>query len=57
MPSRKQRVVEEARRILDEALAEAGRRDAKSIAEIAQQKVDDAFWLRACEERALYGGR
>jgi len=48
---------EQTRRILDEALAEAGRRDAKSIAEIAQQKVDDAFWLRACEERALYGGR
>jgi len=48
---------EETRRILDEALAEAGRRDAKTIAEVAQQKVDDAFWLRACEERALYGGR
>lgn len=48
---------EQTRRILDEALAEAGKRDAKSAAEIAQKQVDDAFWLRACEERALYRGR
>ena len=48
---------EQTRRILDEALVEAGRRDAKSAAEIAQKQVDDAFWLRACEERAIYGGR
>lgn len=48
---------EQTRGILDEALAEAGRRDAKTAAEIAQQQVEDAFWLRACEERALYGGR
>jgi hypothetical protein len=48
---------EQTRQLLDEALAEAGQRDAKTAAEIAQQQVDDAFWLRACEERALYGGR
>ena len=48
---------QETRRILDEALVEAGRRDAKTLAEIAQKQVDDAFWLRACEERALYRGR
>lgn len=48
---------EQTRRILDEALAEAGRRDEKTAAEIAQQQVEDAFWLRACEERALYRGR
>lgn len=48
---------EETRRILDEALVEAGRRDAKTAAEVAKQQVDDAFWLRACEERAIYGGR
>ena len=48
---------EESRRIVDEALVEAGRRDAKTLAEIAEQKVHDAFWLRACEERAVYGGR
>jgi hypothetical protein len=48
---------EDTRRLLDEALAEAGRRDAKTAAEIAQKQVDDVFWLRACEERALYRGR
>ncbi len=48
---------EESRRIVDEALVEAGRRDAKTLGEIAEQKVHDAFWVRGCEERALYGGR
>jgi hypothetical protein len=48
---------EQTRRILDEALAGAGGRDAKTAAEVAKQQVDDAFWLRACEERALYRGR
>jgi hypothetical protein len=48
---------EQTRRILDVALVEAGRRDAKTAAEVAKQQVDDAFWLRACEERAIYRGR
>ena len=46
---------DQQRRIHDEALAAAARRDAQTVAEIAEEKVNYAFWVRDSEERAIWG--
>ena len=48
---------EQMQGITNEALAESGSRLAKTAAEVAEDKVNEAFWLRDCEMRALYRGR
>jgi hypothetical protein len=48
---------EQLQAITNEALAESGLRLARSAAEIAEDKVNEAFWLRDCEMRALLRGR
>jgi hypothetical protein len=48
---------EQMQGITNETLSESGSRTAKLAAELAQVKVDEAFWLRDCEMRALYRGR
>lgn len=45
----------ERRKIVDEALAKSLERDEKLADERAEEKVSYAFWVRACEERALRG--
>ena len=48
---------EQMQGITNEALAASGSRLAKTAAEVAEDKVNEAFWLRDCEMRALYRGR
>ena len=48
---------EQMQGITNEVLAESGSRLAKTASEVAEDKVNEAFWLRDCEMRALYRGR
>jgi hypothetical protein len=44
----------ESQRVIEEALTAAAASDAKTLSEIAKEEVEDAFWVRACHERAVY---
>jgi hypothetical protein len=44
-------------RIREQALAEAAASDVATLERIAQEKIDDAAWVRACHERAIWGNR
>jgi hypothetical protein len=48
---------EQLQAITNDALAESGARLAKAAAEIAEDKVNEALWLRDCEMRDLLRGR
>jgi hypothetical protein len=43
------------RQMIEEVATAAGQRDALEIETIAEEKVGYAFWLRDCEDRALWG--
>jgi hypothetical protein len=44
----------QVRAMIEEELDAAAARDAKTLSEIAKDEVEDAFWVRACHERAVY---
>jgi hypothetical protein len=46
---------EQTRRMIYEALAAAAERDARTTRQIAEERVNYAFWWRDCEERAILG--
>jgi hypothetical protein len=48
---------EQTQKIVDDALAASSKRDVQTTGEIAEQKVKYAFWVRDCQERAIFGDR
>ncbi len=48
---------EETRRIVEAALAAAAERDAQTVAAVAKDKVEEAFWVYKCHQRAMWGDR
>jgi hypothetical protein len=45
---------EQLQKMIEDALAAVAARDAKTVDEVAEAKVDHAFWVRACQERAVW---
>ncbi len=45
---------EQCRTMIEDALAASAARDARTVDEVAEAKVDHAFWVRACQERAVW---